>query len=376
MANKAFKYRLYPNVSQQILLSKTFGCARFVYNKCLEEQQRRYVRGEKYASYFEMSNYLVRVLKKEHEFLREVDKYALTNAARHLDAAYKRMFRHQGRHPKFKSKRKSRLSYTTNFANGNIKVLDNMVQLPKLGRVRAVVHRDIPADYTLKSATISLESDGSYYISVLYEYEEKIEPASMNNVVGLDYKSAGLYVSSDGECCNMPHYFRQSQPRLAKAQRKLKHKVKGSNNWEKQRRKIGKVHRHVANQRKDFLHKKSTEIANRYDVVCVEDLNLRAMSNKGFGNGKATLDNGYGMFLNMLEYKLQDRGKKLIKIDKWYPSSQVCSKCGQRKSMRLSERRYECPSCGAVIDRDLNAAINIRVEGLRLLNLLPSGNVG
>ena len=368
MANRAFKYRLYPNRAQQVLLTKTFGCARFVYNQCLEEQERRYANGEKYASYVDLSNYIVRVLKRDNSFLREVDKFALTNAARHLDAGYKRMFRHQGRHPRYKSKHKRQQSYTTNFTNGNIKVLDNAIQLPKLGKVKAVVHRVVAPDhYTLKSATVSKERDGNYYVSVLYEYEATVSQCTGNRFIGLDYKSEGLYVSSDGECCNMPHYFRQSQSRLAKAQRKLKHRVKRSNNWEKQRRKVAKIHRHISNQRKDFLHKKSTEIANQYDVVCVETLNLRAMSNKSFGNGKATLDNGFGMFISMLGYKLGDRGKRLVKIDKWYPSSQICSECGHRKPMPLSERTYSCPRCGMVIDRDLNAAINIRNEGLRLL---------
>ena len=145
--------------------------------------------------------------------------------------------------------------------------------------------------------------------------------------------------------------------------------MKGSANWRKQQKKTAKISRHIANQRKDFLHKKSAEIANQYDIVCVEDLDMRAMSNKGFGNGKATLDNGYGMFLDMLKYKLHDQGKKLVKIDKWYPSSQICSCCGNRKEMLLAERTYRCPACGMEMDRDRNAAINIRNEGLRMLGL-------
>ena len=183
-----------------------------------------------------------------------------------------------------------------------------------------------------------------------------------DKVVGLDYKSDGLYVDSEGVCAAMPHYYRKSQKKLSKAQRKVKHKVTGSNNYRKQQRKAAKIHRKVANQRKDYLHKRSTETANLYDLVCVEDLDMRAMSNKGFGNGKATQDNGYGMFLAMLSYKLEERGKKLIRVDKWFPSSQTCSHCGQVKSMPLSERIYRC-SCGLTMDRDQNAAINIRNKG-------------
>lgn len=335
MANKAYKYRLYPNNDQQVLLAKFFGCARFVYNKCLEEQERRYANGEKYASYFDLSNYIARTLKKEYAFLCEVDKFALTNAARYLSNSYKRMFKHQGRHPRFKSKRRSRQSYTTNIINNNIKVLCDGVRLPKLGKVKAVIHRVAPEEYKLKSATVTMERDDSYYVSVLYEYDAEIVSIKCCKAVGLDYKSDGLFVSSDGEFCDMPRYFRQSQPRLAKAQKKLK---------------------------------QSTETANRYDVVCVEDLDMRAMSNRGFGNGKATLDNGYGMFRTMLDYKLHDRGKILIKAKKCYPSSQICSSCGHRKPMPLKERVYRCSECGAVMDRDLNAAINIRNEGLRLIS--------
>lgn len=366
MANRAYKYRIYPSNEQASLLAKTFGCVRFVYNKCLEEQERLYASGGKYVSRTAMNNYCNHTLKNEFPFLREVDKFALTNAIYHLDDGYQRMFRHQGRHPRFKSRRKSKASYTTNWTNGNIKVFDHHIQLPKLGKVKAAIHRPIPEGYIIKSATVSMERDGTYYVSVLYAYEADIPLNAGHRAVGLDYKSDGLYVSSDGEACDMPHYYRESQAALAKAQRKLRHKEKGSRNWKKQQRKIAKIYRHTANQRKDFLHKKSTEISNRYDIVCVEDLNMRAMANKAFGKGKATLDNGYGMFLNMLEYKLADRGRYFVKVDKWYPSSQVCSCCGKRKKLSLGDRIYQC-DCGLVIDRDYNAAINIKKEGLRRL---------
>ena len=193
-----------------------------------------------------------------------------------------------------------------------------------------------------------------------------------SNGIGLDYKSDGLYMDSDGNKADMHKYYRESHTKLAKAQRKLSRKIgsrKGeqkSNNYIKQQKKLAKIHRHIANQRLDDLHKKSTEIANQYDIVCVELLNMKALSNKGFGNGKATLDNGYGLFLQMLSYKLLERGKHFVKVDKWYPSSQRCSCCGRQKKLKLTDRIYTC-SCGLVIDRDQNAAINILQEGLRLL---------
>jgi len=366
MANKAYRYRIYPDKDQRQKLAATFGCARFVYNKCLDEHERRYAAGEKYASKTDMNNYCVRTLKKEFPFLKEVDKFALTNAVFNLDKGYQRMFRKQGRHPKYKSRHRSGASYTTNYTNGNIKVLNKKIQLPKIGKVKAVIHRRAPGGYVLKSAAVTMEKDGSYYVSVLYEYHTMTPLTAGKEAVGLDYRSDGLFVTSEGTVCGMPHYYRKSERKLAKAQRGLRKKKKGSGNWKKQIRTIARIHRHIADQRKDFLHKISAGTANRYDIVCVEELNMRAMANKGFGNGKATLDNGYGMFLNYLEYKLRDRGKYLIKVGRWYPSSQLCSRCKEQQAMPISVRKYRCPRCGNIMDRDLNAAINIKNEGMRI----------
>ena len=224
--------------------------------------------------------------------------------------------------------------------------------------------------------TISQEPDGKFYISILYEFEQDVALVSLNesNIIGLDYKSDGLYMDSNGNIGSNHKYYKESQNKLAKEQRKLSRMVgakKGeikSNNYKKQQLKVNKIHRKIANQRKDNLHKLSTEIANRYDGVCVECLDMKAMSNKRFRNGKATLDNGYGMFLTILKYKLEDRGKYYIEVDKWYPSSQVCSCCGMKhpEMKNLKMRTFNC-SCGTSLNRDLNAAINIRNEGIRLL---------
>lgn len=212
-------------------------------------------------------------------------------------------------------------------------------------------------------------------MSILFEIIEE-EPVQIipaeGNTTGLDYKSDGLYVSDTGVVANMPHYYRQSAKNLAKQQGKLRNKIIGSKNYYKQQKKVAKIHRHIANQRKDYLHKQSTAIAKQYAYVCVESLNMRVMSNKGFGNGKATLDNGYGMFLDMLAYKLQERGGSLIKVDKWFPSSQVCNCCGFQNPILkdLTIRYWNCPNCGITnIDRDVNAAKNIKQEGLRLLGV-------
>lgn len=362
--NKAYKYRIYPTAEQEKQLADTFGSCRFVYNHYLALQSENHQQGTKHLSRTACNNDCNRVLKQEYPWLRQVDKFALTNAVYALEAAYQRFFRKKGGYPRFKSRHHSRMSYTTNFTNGNIAVLDGEVKLPKLGKIKAVIHRTVPEGWNLKQATVSRARDGRYYVSILYEYQAEIMPQAVRpeRVIGLDYKSDGLYMDSSGVCCGMPHYFRKSQKKLTKAQRKLKGKQLHSSNYRKQQKKIAGIARKTADQRKDFQHKRSAEIANQYDLVCVEDLDMKAIANRKFKNGKATLDNGYGSFVTMLKYKLEERGKQLIRIDKWYPSSKTCSRCGQVRLMPLSMRWYEC-SCGLYMDRDINAAINIRNKG-------------
>ena len=372
MANKAVVYAIYPNQTQNNQCQNTFGSCRFVYNKMLSIQQERHKKGEKHLSKISANNYCNQELKKEYLFLKEIDKFAITNAVYHLSDSYDRFFKHLGRFPKYKNKHKSKKSYTTNFTNNNIEIGDNYIKLPKLGKVKARVHRKPNSNWKIKSATITQNRDNSYQVSILFEYEsiQLYAPVTSQTTIGLDYKSNGLYVDSNGNDCDMSQYYRNSANKLAKAQRKLKHKKIGSNNYNKQQKRIAKLHRHISNQRKDFLHKESTAIAKQYSCVCVEDLNMKAMSNKGFGNGKATLDNGYRMFLNMLEYKLKDRGGYLIKVEKFYPSSQLCHYCGYKSpSLKdLKIRKWDCPHCGHQgIDRDYNAAINIKVRGLEIL---------
>jgi putative transposase len=372
--NKAIKYRLYPTVEQINMFANTFGCCRKVYNLMLSD---------KIDYYKETGSMLTTTpaqYKKDYPFLKEVDSLALCNVQLNLQAAYKKFFKEKKvGFPKFKSKKHSRKSYTTNNQNGSVAIIGNTIKLPKIGKVKAVIHRQPKTDWKIKSATISQDRDGKFYVSVLFEFEETVVTyvADTTNVIGMDYASDGLYTDHNGNKGSNHKYYRESHSKLAKEQRRLSRKVgskKGetkSNNYLKQLCKVNKIHKHIANQRLDNLHKKSTEIANQYDVVCVESLNMRAMANKGFGNGKATLDNGYGMFLNMLEYKLADRGKYFIKVDKWYPSSQLCSRCGKRhpEMKDLKIRIMDC-ECGLHMDRDYNAAINIKNEGLRLLKTI------
>ena len=359
--NKAFKFRLYPNAEQRVLLAKTFGCCRFIFNRMLADMIAHYeATGQMLYCY--PSRY-----KKEFPWLREVDSLALVGAYNGLQSAYRNFFRDKRiGFPKFKSKHRGDNSYTTNLLNGNIELMGGHLKLPKLGRVKVKQHRQIPLGYRLKSVTVSLSPSGKYHASVLYEYEADILPVEPVNVIGLDYSMSELYVDSSGDRPGYPHPYRKAQAELAREQRKLSHRKKGGANYKKQKLKVAKLHEHIANQRKDFLHKRSRQIANAYDAVCIEDLNMRGMA-QALNFGKSISDNGWGAFTRMLEYKLKDQGKQLAKIDKWFPSSKTCSNCGRVKDeLALSERTFRC-ECGFECDRDVNAAINIRDEGIRLL---------
>ncbi len=362
--NAVYRFRIYPNKERQELFAKTFGCVRFVYNRMLAEKME----------YYESTGRNLKVTpakyKAEFPWLKEVDSLALCNAQLHLQAAYKNFFRDPSvGFPKFKSKKKPVRSYTTNCVNRNIQLMDGKLKLPKAGWVKIKQHRRIREDEVLKGATICQEADGNYYVSLLYEREEQqMQPKVPVNAVGLDFSMTGLYVASDGEQGSYPRYYRMSQEKLAREQRKLSHCEKGSRRYEKQKRKVARLHSHVAHQRKDFLHKASRKITNSYDVVCIEDLDMKAMS-RGLHFGKSVADNGWGMFTNFLGYKLEREGKQLVRIDRWYPSSKTCSRCGRVKpSLELGERIYNC-SCGNQMDRDFNASINIRREGLRMIGI-------
>ena len=241
--------------------------------------------------------------------------------------------------------------------------------LPKIGKVRIKQHRAIPEDHVLKSVTISQTPSGKYYASILYEYEAEMKTAELTKAIGLDFSMPDLFVSSEDEVQidkEFLHHYRRSQKKLAKEQRIMSHRKKGSNRYNKQRRKIAVLHEKIANQRKDYLHKVSRQIANAYDIVCVEDLNMQSMS-QALNFGKSVTDNGWGMFLRFLEYKLAAAGKTFIKIDKWYASSKTCCVCGYvNKGLTLHDRNWECPECHTFHERDKNAAINIKTEGLRI----------
>ena len=363
-ANKAYKYRIYPNTLQQEQLAKTFGCVRFIYNKMLADKIAYY------KLFSKMLSNTPAQYKNEFPFLKEVDSLALANAQLQLQTAYKNFFRDKSiGFPKFKSKKFSRQSYTTNLVNGNIKIAGGKIRLPKIGDISIKIHRQIPEDCIIKSVTVSKESTGKYFVSVLTEYDisEPNITLDKENAIGLDYSSPHFYVDSNGNTSDMPHFYRIAEAQLAKEQRKLSKMTRGSNNYYRQKRKVALVYEKVRNCRNDWQHKESRKLANSYDYICVEDINYKEMA-QGLHLAKATNDNAFGQFRIYLAYKLQDQGKRLITIDKWYPSSKTCRHCGYiNESLSICDRIWHCHSCGSIIERDINAAINIKNEGLRMI---------
>lgn len=359
--NKAYRFRLYPNESQKGMFAKTFGCVRFIWNKMLEDKIAYYQENGKRL------NNTPAQYKVQFEWLREVDSFALCNAQLDLQGAYASFFRTPKMgFPKFKSKHDGKNSYTTNNNVGQIRIEGKAIRLPKIGLVRVVQHRQMPETHTIKSCTITLTPSGKYYVSILTEYVwERPEPTlDTSRAIGLDYSSPHFYVDSQGVEADYPRFYREAEKRLAFEQRKLSRMKKGSSNYAKQKRKVAQAHEHVANQRKDWVHKLSTELANDWDYICVEDINLRGMAG-ALRLGKSTNDNGFGMFREILAYKLYERGKQLVKISKWFPSSKACHVCGTIHDLTLKDREWVC-GCGEHHLRDVNAAINIRNEGIRL----------
>ncbi len=371
LITKAMKMRIYPSKEQAEKIDATLNCCRFVYNHMLERNSKVYQRRGEHLNYNAMQN-LLPVMKKYLPWLAEADSQALKYACRQLDNAFRKFFQKQAGYPNFKSRKNLLQSYTTTNAK-SIRYELGRINLPCLGWMKCSGGRLF--DGKICYATISRKR-GRYYASITYKEEKDIQPvyADPDRVIGLDYKSDGLFVSSDGTCADMPHFFRESEDALARKQRMLSKKQgskKGepkSNRYQKQLATVQKIHEHAANQRSDFLHKTSIAIAKQADAVAVEDLNMQGMS-RSLKLGKATMDNGYREFLRQLSYKLAWRGKKLIKVGRLFPSSQLCSCCGyrNREVKNLNIRRWTCPVCGVSHDRDVNAAKNIRDEGLRLL---------
>lgn len=371
----ARRYRAYPTQEQLHYFSCVWGCCRFLWNRFVGDSSEFYrVMGEKL-------NNTPADYKDDFPFLREVDSYALLNVQLDYESAMSAFLKQEAGYPQFKKKGKCKESYTTNFSHGNICLMENLLRLPKLpgGTLKLNIHRPVPERGILKSVTISREPDGSVYVSILYQTEAKATPLPVMDetlrIVGLDMTMQGLFLSSDNEYGDYPRFYRQMEEKLAKEQHRLSLMVRGSQNYEAQKQKIASLHAKIRHQRADFLHKLAYNLVKRYDVICVEDLDMKAMA-QSLNLGKSVCDNGWGMFCQMLEYKCREQGKLFIKVDRWYASSQTCHQCGcKNKAVKdLSVRKWVCPQCGAFHDRDLNAAINIREEGRRIFRKMLEEN--
>lgn len=359
---RAYKIRIYPNSMQRKLIHKTFGCIRFVYNHFLNKKIETYKSENRTISFVESSRMLTE-LKKELVWLKEPDKCALQNALKDLDNAYQKFFKAGSGFPKFKSKKNHRQSYRTTCTNSNIKVFEKKIQLPKLGLIK---YRDkCILQGRILNATISQEPSGKYYCSICCTDIENTPYKKTGCIVGLDLGIKEFAITSDNEHIENPKYLKKSLQKLAKLQRELSRKTKGSSNRNKARIKVARQFEKIANQRKDFLNKLSTRLVKEYDVICIEDLNVSGMM-KNHKLAQAIGDVSWYDFTRQLQYKSDWNDKKIVKVDRFFASSQTCNKCGYvNKNIKdLSVREWICPNCNTLHQRDENAAINILNEGL------------
>lgn len=366
--NTTIKVRLDPTPAQAALFDKTFGCCRYLWNQMLSDQMRFYNETDVHfiptpAKY-----------KAGAPFLKEVDSGALATVHQNLRKAFKHFFDNPSayRHPTYKTKKRCKSSYTVycqyypSGRGASIYLTENGIRLPKAGIVKARLYRKPLHWWTLKTATVSKTPSGKYFCSLMFEYAEKpaapVQPTP-ETTLGLNFSLSHFYIDSNGCTADPPQWLARSQDRLRRMQQKLSRMQPGSRNYDQQMLRIRRLHEHIANQRKDFVHKESRRIANAWDAVCVKNTNLAEMARTiKLGN---VLDAGYGKFRICLQYKLERLGKPYIVVEKYFPSAKTCHHCGSvNDALAADAKHWVCPACGAMLDRATNAAENLRDQGL------------